>query len=162
MRQRGANKHAESLKKAGDLRSGLPEMPKDLDGLAKEHWEYLTNVAGAQQLFREADAGTLGGLCQAYEGFMQHFAVSREMANLALDKNLEPKVRGEMADRGIDAAKMAEKLYGRYLNGADRLGLSPVARARLQFGSGEAKQARPFGVMPSPEEWKRRKSGVSA
>lgn len=159
-RKLGANKHAANIAAHGDIPAGLPDMPSGLGKIAKQHWKFLMETPGADKLFREADAGTLAGLCQMYEGFMQQAAIAADMEKVARDKSVSPDMRAMAAGNAIEAHKLAEKLYGRYLNGADRCGLNASARARLQLGANEESK-KPFGVLPPPAEWKQRQ-GVSA
>ena len=126
--QRGATKHAEAVKALGDIPKGLPEAPETLSAGGRKIWDGLMNCAGAEKLFREADGGTLAAYCELYAAFNEAIQVKdyREAGNLS----------------------------SKWLPLSDRLGLSPVARARLQLGTEGDKLARPDAAA-----WKARKAG---
>lgn len=158
-RQRGAAKHEAAVRLAGDVPNGLPEKPADMSAKAGEHWDYLMGCAGAAMLFREADAGMVAGVCEMFAEFMGACKVAASFGKIALDESVDVQSRLSAHDAAMQSSKMAEKLYGRYMAGCDRLGMNPSARARLQLGSeADNRTLR----RPSPEEWKSRKFGVSA
>ncbi len=106
-RQRGARKFEESLKGAVEGPRGKVEPPAGLRKRAKEHFGDLVEALDAMSVLSTADIGTITIAAVAYDGMMA-------------------------AQRGKDRNwKTVVDCMQRYNQAADRLGLSPSARARL-------------------------------
>ena len=144
-RQRGANKHADSLAGAFEARPGRPPLPecfrfratpaisgerptaaterKRLDterrvrlSTARKHWLYLADQLESEKKLTMLDEGMLTGL--------------------ALDYAL-------MVEAGRDGDVGAfTKLKQRYMQAADRMGLNASARARLPGSGGKSNEVQ--------------------
>lgn len=117
-RQRGSNKHAESVTTAFEARRGEPEMPAALRSRkgdtprarlvlksAREHWKYLMREMAADGLLAIVDQGIITDLC------------------LAFGAMVETGRAGEVGDFAKAAAE--------YRMSADRACLSEIARAKV-------------------------------
>lgn len=103
----GANKHAEACAGAHEARRGRPQMPADLDPIAREHWEYLADGLAAEGLLAMVDEGMLTLAAQLYSGIRK------------ANKGRKPNFRA-LSD-----------LAARYMQLADRMGLNESARAKI-------------------------------
>lgn len=116
-RQRGSNKHEQSLAAAWEARRGMPDMPKGLDYYAKQYWQTTAEGLAAEGLLATIDEGMLTATALIY-GELRKAAKERDRRGLC-------------------------ELTQRFIHCCDRMGLNESARAKLATSPGMLPMARP-------------------
>jgi P27 family predicted phage terminase small subunit len=140
-RKKGLQKLRQALNAQPKTISGLPACPEHLQGRARATWNFLKEQLEMMDLDAKADALTLEGACTSY-------ALAAESEEILVKQGL--KIEAPIFHRGVQigtewknnpALRIRNQAWARFLQFADRLGLSPQARQSLAIDRPRAADA---------------------
>jgi P27 family predicted phage terminase small subunit len=130
-RRKGMRKLQQELKRQPKTVSGLPDCPEHLQGRARATWAFLKEELETMDLDARPDVLVLEGACTSY-------ALAAEAEEILIRQGLQLESpifhRGEqigMERKNNPALRIRNQAWARFLQFADRLGLSPQARQSL-------------------------------
>jgi P27 family predicted phage terminase small subunit len=130
-RKKGMRKLRQELNRQPRTVSGLPECPQHLQGRARAAWDFLKEQLETMDLDARPDALALEGCCTSY-------AIAADAEEILTKEGLQ--VESPIFHRGVrigtersnnPALRIRNQAWARFLQFADRLGLSPQARQSL-------------------------------
>ena len=130
-RKRGVRKLQERLESEPKAAHGLPHCPRHLKGRARATWAFLKEELEAMDLDCRPDALALEGACTSY-------AIAADAEAILAKEGLQ--VEQPIFHRGVKigteirnnpALRIRNQAWARFLQFADRFGLSPQARQQL-------------------------------
>jgi P27 family predicted phage terminase small subunit len=119
------------------LPPGMPIMPAFLDGIAKGEWDRLSPILYSSGVLTEVDGACLAAYCQAFARWeIAERALKAFADNDPLTKGIMLKTAaGNAVENPVYSA--AKSALRDMLRAAAELGITPVARARIE-GKGTA------------------------
>lgn len=122
--QARGNPHAKSAAATEPIDAvAAPSMPEGLSEAATAHWRFIVPRLLQRRTLSEADLGMLVSMCVEYGEYVE------AIADLEKLKKSQESYKGHLIDHPRVRMKGA---FERYKQGADRFGLSPSAKARVQ------------------------------
>jgi P27 family predicted phage terminase small subunit len=116
-----------------------PAMPSGLPKEAQDHWRWIVPRLVARGTLAEADLGMLAAMCVEWADYI---GAVRTLEKLRASRS---KFAGHMIDH---PRVIKNSAYDRYKQAADRFGLSPSAKSRVQATPAEKKPAVPAAEAP--------------
>lgn len=126
MARRGRKPRPRAIDHGNSALGALPRCPAHLDAVARREWRRLASVLHELGVLTVADRTALAVYCQAYSRW-----VTAEEKLATTPMLLKTPSGYVQQSPWLTVANKQMELMGRYMGD---LGLTPVARARLEFG----------------------------
>jgi len=149
-RKRGSQKLQEALRREPRAEQGLPDCPEHLQGRARTTWAFLKLELEKMSLDCRPDALALEGACCAYA-----LAAEAEEIIARTGLQIEEPVFHRGQQIGVErknnpVLRTRNQAWARFLQFADRFGLSPQARQSLAIDRRDDEDAALEAILSGP------------